>query len=293
MDGGVFCINGSSGYDVPSNGSDAYFIGHSSSWGWGTWKECWSYFNRDYRIISKIKKDNDLNEWYQVWGQNLEQMLVNNVYGITDSWAVFWALAVISQKGLCLTPYKSLINNIGFDGSGVHCGKGKSPLKLMSIEKESLRLPDKVEVVDNYKQIFESYFSYISPIEREKYYRDLLTSWLDIKINNRYIGKYLVVKGIKKISIWGTGNICNLLLRDIQQEIKVVSIVETNPNSIEYRGIPVISPESLESEIGAVIVIPGYDIKKIRRLVPCDIEKKLITINALIELSRDISNYTC
>ena len=40
-----------------------------------------------------------------------------------DSWAIRWAATVFLNDGVALYPGKSLVRNIGFDGSGVHCGK--------------------------------------------------------------------------------------------------------------------------------------------------------------------------
>ena len=206
----VYCINASSEpVDVPRNGSDAYFMGRINSWGWATWKDKWQCFNRDYRILGRIKKNKEINEWNQIWGQDIEATVLSNIYGDTDSWAAFWALAVISQKGLCLAPYESLIDNIGLDGSGVHCGVGKSLLKLMDSGKTSFKLPDKVDVVDNYKEIFANYYPWTPQVEKETYYREFVTNWLDIKIHGGHISDWLTINGIKKISIWGTGKICD------------------------------------------------------------------------------------
>ncbi len=52
------------------------------------------------------------------------------------------------KNGYCLSPYESFVNNIGFDGTGVHCGIAENTLKLRSYEKRSeITLPDKIEWV--------------------------------------------------------------------------------------------------------------------------------------------------
>jgi len=38
-----------------------------------------------------------------------------------DSWAIRWYLSVFIKNGLVLYPRKSLVENSGFDGSGVNC----------------------------------------------------------------------------------------------------------------------------------------------------------------------------
>jgi hypothetical protein len=46
----VYCINSiNEPVDVPQNGFDAYFMGRINSWGWGTWRDKWLHFERNYR----------------------------------------------------------------------------------------------------------------------------------------------------------------------------------------------------------------------------------------------------
>ena len=35
-----------------------------------------------------------------------------------NTWAIFWNATIFYHNGLCLNPVKSLVKNIGFDGSG-------------------------------------------------------------------------------------------------------------------------------------------------------------------------------
>jgi len=41
-----------------------------------------------------------------------------------NSWGIRWYLSVFMQKGLVLYPSHTLVENLGMDGTGVHCGKG-------------------------------------------------------------------------------------------------------------------------------------------------------------------------
>ncbi len=72
-----------------------------------------------------------------------------NISGEIKTWAILWYATVNFNKGLCLTPKYSLVNNIGMDGSGVHCGenvfydnvyeKRNAPLKDSLIQKIKYR----------------------------------------------------------------------------------------------------------------------------------------------------------
>src|SRR5262249_50210424 len=49
------------------------------------------------------------------------QMLKQYIDGNLGAWDIRWYLNVFLNNGLVLYPQKSLVSNIGFDGSGVHC----------------------------------------------------------------------------------------------------------------------------------------------------------------------------
>lgn len=114
-----------SGYMFPveiSVKEDAFFLPFTTSWGWGTWKRVWDKFDETGGGFEILKKDRDLRRKF-----NLDssypyfKMLKFQQKGKVDSWAIRFYLSVFLKNGLTLYPKKTLVNNIGFDGSGVHC----------------------------------------------------------------------------------------------------------------------------------------------------------------------------
>lgn len=103
---------------------DIYFTYRSGSWGWGTWKRAWQHFDRKANLIlDKINKSSLLRERVNQAGKDLIPMLRAQINGNINSWAIFWTLNIVMNDGICINPVRSLIKNIGFDGTGVHCGK--------------------------------------------------------------------------------------------------------------------------------------------------------------------------
>lgn len=140
---------------------DAYGCGRISSWGWGTWKNRWSVFEKDYELVKKMKQEAEASRNLAAWGRDLEEILVGNIKGICDSWAVFWALNVIARQGICINPYRSLIKNIGFDGSGEHCGETDDfPVELDTELKEQFDLPDEIDFSSIVKTRFAGLYGY-------------------------------------------------------------------------------------------------------------------------------------
>lgn len=89
-------------------------------WGWATWKRAWKFFQNDintlyFLINNHPNKDNFKSDLFL----QLEQNFTNKL----NTWAVKWYASVFILNGKCLHPFKSIIKNIGFDGSGTNCGK--------------------------------------------------------------------------------------------------------------------------------------------------------------------------
>ncbi len=269
--------------DVVANGTDAYFLGRINSCGWGTWKDRWVQFSRDYKMLGRVKTDAALNERFNLWGQDLEAHILGDIYGTTDTWAAFWALTVIMKKGYCISPYESLIDNIGFDGSGVHCGVSENKLKLRAIEKQTeMILPDKIEFVKDYRKSFAIHHLWTNPAVRDKYYKNVAIDMLELQYRNIKIAHIIKAMGSTDICIWGKGRICDYLIRDLDEEINLRAIVETTPNTTMYQDIPVIQYEDIPQDISLVIVIPGYDLVRIQNMISEELKCKLIPLDKLI-----------
>lgn len=270
--------------DVDGDGTDAYFLGRINSWGWGTWKDRWKQFDNDYTMIGRIKSDVELNEWFTLWGQDLESHVLGNVVGKSDSWAAFWALTVIMKQGYCMSPYESMVTNIGLDGTGVHCGIRESGLKVRPKEKlTEIILPDQVELVRDYKRIFANYHTWTSPEVRNEYYKNVALDLLELQKNKKTIGKYLSDFDIHNIMIWGTGRLCDYLISELNHEITIDAIVETYPKKRDYKGMKVISWKEIQSKKSLIILIPGYDIKRIENMIrSAGLKNNIISIDRLI-----------
>lgn len=114
-----------SGWNYPISGKgvdDAFFWRVMNCWGWATWSDRWVNFNKSPSALielftgSQIKKFN-LDGKYDFWCQ-----VTGNNEGHISTWAVFWYATIFIERGYCLNVTNSQVENIGFDGSGEHCG---------------------------------------------------------------------------------------------------------------------------------------------------------------------------
>lgn len=110
------------------NDTDAIFLPFISSWGWATWQRAWKLFDPDMSGYEKIKKNNKLRHKFDINGSyNYSDMMEAQKDGKIDSWAIRWYMSTFLNDGLTLYPVKTLVENKGFDGSGVHCPASLHP----------------------------------------------------------------------------------------------------------------------------------------------------------------------
>ena len=121
----VFQISGYQ-FDVPELNAahSALFLPLTVSWGWSTWKRAWDQFDPLASGWQALCTDKNLRRRFNLDGcYGYATMLVRQMEGQLDSWAVRWYWSVLKVNGLVLFPPVSLVSNHGFDGSGTH-GRG-------------------------------------------------------------------------------------------------------------------------------------------------------------------------
>jgi hypothetical protein len=104
--------------ELPKN----FFLKGADCWGWATWKRGWDEFESDGAKLLKSLEDKNLSYSFDFDGSYpYTQMLRDQVAGKNQSWAVRWYASAYLKNRLTLYPGKSLVKNIGLDGSGTHC----------------------------------------------------------------------------------------------------------------------------------------------------------------------------
>jgi len=110
-------------YPVFGNIPKTFFLKNQSCWGWATWKRAWDLFERDGSILYEKIVSRKLSRDFDLSGSiRYTKMLKDQVEEKNDSWAIRWDASMYLAEKLSLYPCKSLVKNIGFDGSGIHSG---------------------------------------------------------------------------------------------------------------------------------------------------------------------------
>ncbi len=114
------------GYVYPISDSlpETFFIKGADCWGWATWTKAWNNFEIDgKKLLAEIKYNNLTKEFNFNNSFDYVKMLEDQICGRNNSWAIRWYASCFLNNMYTLYPGKSLISNIGFDGSGTHSGR--------------------------------------------------------------------------------------------------------------------------------------------------------------------------
>ncbi|MEJ2882470.1 glycosyltransferase family 2 protein [Pedobacter sp. GR22-6] len=134
-------------YPVTQPLKEVFFLKGADCWGWATWKRGWELFEPDGKqLLDAIEQRGlgaafDFNNTYPYL-----QALREQAAGETTCWDIRWYAAAFLGEKLTLYPGRSLVKNIGLDGTGTHCGDSSSHdvvLAATPVPIETEILPDK------------------------------------------------------------------------------------------------------------------------------------------------------
>lgn len=107
---------------VPAGMPDTLLLPFPMSWGWATWGRAWRLFERDGRkLVEQLNARGMAGRFDRVGPGKFMRMLNDQVAGFNNSWFIRWHASLFLAGKLSLAPTRSMIRNIGLDGSGVHC----------------------------------------------------------------------------------------------------------------------------------------------------------------------------
>jgi GT2 family glycosyltransferase len=133
--------------------SETFFYRAASSWGWATWDRAWQYFEPDVDELIAQFDEKKIAQFSIEGYMNFWKQIREFKAGKNNSWAIRWYASIFLKGGLTLNPAKSLIDNIGHDGSGTH-SNNESMYKVQISEQTVNWFPSEIsENVDAYNAI--------------------------------------------------------------------------------------------------------------------------------------------
>jgi hypothetical protein len=102
----------------PSKGQKYFLLNGGDCWGWATWSDRWSVFERNAeKIKMQLLLENKVS-LFEFGG--MMDMLDKQIKNEISSWHIRWHGSLILNSFKSVYPGKSFIHNIGLDGSGTH-----------------------------------------------------------------------------------------------------------------------------------------------------------------------------
>lgn len=181
-------VFGISGYKYPSIrkiNNSTYFLPLACSWSYAIWSNRWNKINFNANELLEVINQKGFKTKINFGGYNFYQTLVDQSRGSIDTWDIQFYISMFLEDSFFLFPNNSLVENIGFDHSGIHCGrdnffsKVKKVNKKIRVDKLSTELNE--EIVNSVRKSFELNNLY-EPLSKQ------------LKLNNQFI-----ISGLKKL----------------------------------------------------------------------------------------------
>ena len=148
-------------YPVKKLLPENFFLIHTDSLGWGTWKDKWVYFNPNgEELLRQLVQRGLLRQFNFDGSYNFARMLKRQTRGRNDSWAIRWYASAFLENKLSLFPGRSLVFHNGGDNTGTNCvyeswldvDLSDSPINL----RPQLPLIESIEARHAYVDFFRS-----------------------------------------------------------------------------------------------------------------------------------------
>lgn len=148
-------------YPIKRQLPENFFLIHTDSLGWGTWKDKWVYFNPNgEELLRQLTQKRLLRQFNFDESYDFAKMLRRQIKGKNNSWAIRWYASAFLENKLSLFPGRSLVFHNGGDNTGTNCvyeswldvDLSESPINL----RPQLPLIESIEARHAYVDFFRS-----------------------------------------------------------------------------------------------------------------------------------------
>lgn len=221
---------------------DVYFSYRMSSVAWGTWKDRWCFYKRDLNLLPQILRDPQKKKIMEMFASDFLDIIKAYCFGEIDSWAIFWGILQIEKMGVCVLPCRSLAKDIGRDGQGGTNTTTKTNrycTKLYNYNNELLRLPEKVIIDEEISKEVSAIVSLPSNMERLIVQNKIFFNWIKCKQEGRSLVDILQKKGVENLYIYGDGRIAELVVQEIENDVKILGFIVLDKTKDRFLGYPI------------------------------------------------------
>ena len=144
---------------IPSDYEYDVFVSlRSFSTGWATWKDRWSRVDWSLGYLDELMKHPEQVRAFNRAGDDMSDMLLLQRNRIIDSWAIQFCFAHFKEHSVAILPCIPYVDNIGFDGSGIHSGTDETDFR--NDVDQAVKDPRFVDVLYEDSRIINSFYNY-------------------------------------------------------------------------------------------------------------------------------------
>lgn len=147
---------------------DVFLSYRGSSCAWGTWDDRWDKIDWKVKDYKEFKYNCFKRQAFNRFAPDRALMLDEQMAGLIDSWAIRFSYGLFKNRLYWVMPKNSKVKNIGFDGSGTHCGASNKYEKIAyfreSTKENYYDAKFYKEITLEYKKHFQSKFGLIKNI---------------------------------------------------------------------------------------------------------------------------------
>ena len=137
---------------------DVFVCLRSYSTGWATWEDRWNRVDWSLDYLDDFLCHPEQVEAFNRAGDDMTPMLVMLRDGQIDSWAMRFGFAHFKEHCVAILPCHSYVDNIGFDGTGIHSHNDKSNEYRNDLSL-SAKNPRFVDLLYEDKRIINAFYS--------------------------------------------------------------------------------------------------------------------------------------
>ena len=149
---------------------DVFVSLRSYSTGWATWKNRWNQVDWSMDYLDELLKHPEQIEAFNRAGDDMTKMLLLQRHGKIDSWAIRFSFAHFKEHLVAILPCISYVDNIGFDGSGIHSGVNTTNEYRNNLSL-SVKEPKFVDMIYEDSRIINAFYNRFCEKKRPLYQR--------------------------------------------------------------------------------------------------------------------------
>lgn len=143
---------------------DVFVSLRSFSTGWATWKDKWSRIDWSLDYLEDFLRHPEQIDAFNRGGDDLTDMLCLQRDGKIDSWAIRFAFQHFYHHAVAILPCSPYVDNIGFDGTGIHSGDDETDFRnKVSLAPSEPRL---LNVLYEDSRIINAFYNYYCRTKR-------------------------------------------------------------------------------------------------------------------------------